>query len=101
MVQHLQNQLQQAMEHLLHARSKADISFWGKQVDDLKAESEELVLILKVWKILLKSHPEIDLTSPDFTASSLVLANKFSALLQINILRKLMSLELCRLAVTK
>ncbi|XP_071813224.1 uncharacterized protein [Apostichopus japonicus] len=48
MVQHLQNQLQQAMEQLLHARSKADISFWGKQVDDLKAESEELVLILKV-----------------------------------------------------
>ncbi|PIK61732.1 hypothetical protein BSL78_01362 [Apostichopus japonicus] len=48
MVQHLQNQLQQAMEQFLHARSKADISFWGKQVDDLKAESEELVLILKV-----------------------------------------------------
>lgn len=48
MVESLQNQLQQAMEHFVAARSKADVVFWGKQVDDLKAESEELVLILKV-----------------------------------------------------
>ncbi|KAJ8037925.1 Protein HEATR9 [Holothuria leucospilota] len=48
MVQQLQNQLEQAMGHLMQAKSKQDILFWSQEVEDLKTQSEELVLILKV-----------------------------------------------------